>query len=292
MTLVLEPVPSAKHGFLSEALEYCLSGKIPLSTFPPLRGNPFFDRDAEVMVVARSIFDPRNWRYELDYGTGIEWFDPPAQEHTVSRHSPYAKSIISRVKAELFLKLSRGDLNARGRPYPGPVYFPDIGNHDKVEGTLQYVEFEPIPKEFWLNDSIRWDGSLAEGLGRAVYFHIQVDVEQLLSLRPIEPARFGHVGLYEQQLILDDWFEVAKPRGKKRGPKPRFDKEAIEEEALRRLLSGRAEKSRDDLAGQLRVWYERQFDQKAPAVSTISGYIKPMYDIYEEVNRQRSILNC
>lgn len=286
MTILLEPCPVAKFCFLHEALDYCLFGKIPMATFPPLRGNPYHDRDVQTLLVARSVFDMADWRYELDPGSGIEWIEPRSEPSRTPVFAPEAKSEVSRIKAELFLTLSRGQLKARGRKYPGQVHFPDISDSDEITGPLQDAQFECIPSEFWCAETIRWNESLAEGIARAVYFHIQVDTETLLSLSPVEPvAPFEHVRLYRGQLILDEYVQDGRNTGSRRGPKPKYDRAAIEDEALRRLFRAQPGKSRDDFASDIRVWYEKKFGKPAPAVSTINGYVERIYNLFVEASQ-------
>jgi hypothetical protein len=311
--LVLVPVSTAKHCFLSEAVEYAALRRLPLNCHPIVKFIPVemawqeredfrWQQTVSDYVRERGLF-PRyhpsgtsvpSERYKVA-GLGPLYDaigpDPKApidSDDSVvvsQRDEPWEKYQVFLDEYRLKVRnlLHEGKLSARGKRLPETVSVDEAEDMDLPFDS----GFEPISREFWASADVRWMADCAQGR-HATYKFIQILTDDLLIEFPLPdsgPAsdivQIGDNFVWVR--MVDNLVWSGELSGQPVMPpaqgRPPLKWDEFHLEVAKRLKKGTLWEKQDAFINDMQAWCRDLWGREV-GISTLKQKIKPYYDAF------------
>lgn len=295
MMIVLEPRRAAAWCFLIEALDYRLSGQVPLEPMPGAKGWWMYDREAQTTVLPRFMEGSYSNRNQDVLGNivGIKSAAPIWE-----RDAPDLEGVtdpaqrIGLVKAELFGELVNGRLAARGRrllAVPAGFKIDNLTYDLTLASVRASPDYEAIPKKFWSLEGTYWAHCIAAGRPEPAaawtwYLHVQVNCEELLTRFPLKRGRpFDGASIMNGQLVLSDVNEIkcSEPKHSQRGRRLAYNWGALRIEAERRFNAGETYHSQEPFYEDMREFCVKHLGcEKGPSNTALRQHLLDLYRRY------------
>ncbi len=214
------------------------------------------------------------------------------------------ESFLDLHSAGLFVALRQGRVIAIGKPLPKKAlvqllkrteaseralkrrelgyYESKPANEPRSRGVgvnLDRVDWEPIPKEFWVSKGINWRRNCAEG-SSASYALILIETVKLFEVFPVPKSEIvrqvSQVG--NGYVILDGGDQAINPRSSLRG-RPSFDWKDFDIEMAKRVRDRTLPPKQEALILEMQAWCQAHWGRDVGR-STLLQKIKPYYDAF------------
>jgi hypothetical protein len=183
--------------------------------------------------------------------------------------------------AELFLKLRRGEIKAKGKLLPPGIQIIDFVEQDNSYGRSDFdgLTDTVIPPDFWTMTGIDWIANAVSARGQC-YCDVSMSVAPLMSLfsgsrTPVERAEF--VGNYLRVTESDEESAAYAPAKRTPGRPPVFGWDAFHVEVADLIKSGRIPQKKEAAIQHMLTWFESTQEGKKPSRSAVSEKLTPYY---------------
>jgi hypothetical protein len=183
--------------------------------------------------------------------------------------------------AELFLKLRRGDIMARGKLLPPGVQIIDFVEQDYSYGRSDFDDLTDtdIPPDVWTMTGIDWIANAVSARGLS-YCDVSMSVAVLMRVFPTGRTPVGraeYVGDYLLVTESDEDNAAHVPTKRTPGRPPVFGWDAFHLEVADLINSGRMPQKKEAAIQQMLSWFESTQGGKKPSRSAVSEKLTPYY---------------
>jgi hypothetical protein len=186
---------------------------------------------------------------------------------------------VDRHRSRLFLALSDGRIEAKGRRLPKPTYRASVNHYKRSRWTPSNVDWEPIPPNFWNSRGIQWLQCAADGKGTA-YGLILIRCDQLFACFPPQPEKADGIIRIGEVLAPSSQGKTRRPTGQTVG-RPPYDWDSFHIEVARRLLmaNGELPDKQEAFIAEMQNWCAKNWS-KEPSRAAVFEKVKPYYDAF------------
>jgi hypothetical protein len=181
--------------------------------------------------------------------------------------------------AELFLKLRRGEIEARGKLLPAGVEIIDFVEDQSpyARGHFSNLVDDVIPHDFWTMPGIDWFSNAVTGHGNC-YCDVSMPVEVLMRLFPADRTPVDGAEFVGELLVVKEPADGTRPPPRRTlGRPPVFAWEAFHVEVADLIKSGRLPQKKEAAIQQMVSWFESTQGGKRPSRSAVSEKLTPYY---------------